>query len=818
MNAFDGKIHRQSVRLLEPNQDPLAKVEVPEGIEEEEEEEEEVTKKEFSDTFYRDLPAEYQFYQDVVSAGENGIVRQELADKYPELDPHAFQLFFENVTKPPKLTIYSKYCIYRTEELEGRIRQFRYFAWDGWKKYNEKLGKALSDPEETPLIPPELKEPPAIDYVGKSFGIRPTTKIPISRLMKKKSSEDARTKPKQQRKRQRELSVHSESDNSDSLEQSCDNISKTKRMTRRKAEKDDIATPELSPDVSDTCTLDPTSTPDISEACVLDSIPLMKRKHHPDNENATRTINEKPELIVAPPLSSRLKRRKIPVINNTRSRRYGILLDMMEKQHIREVDKATIDEFNTIEIASPGGQKMALKTFNQMIEQLHEQKKLKLYVSTIQKPFGSTEMKRLLLHSSISKDSEELKQFIGRYSVENVIMNGRLKRKEFKTVDVAELPSIDDEAYRFYKAKDLETEKLSREYCCKYGWVKSKWIRSRKVHESLIQFYIHSNSNDLVVNMTEFIKYLSIDTLTFICSGLPYLDDSFRSFLDLPENREITLSALPQHIQLLIFRSKNKIKQVITNLLEILEALGVVEPLHALNSAATYAIAPDYKLCENGVIRDYAFKDRAVVCALPLSNAQNVRRFWDRLYSVCVNPLRYRSSQEDIDLEKFIDKRDPLRNIHNKRGWFFEAQITPAQKKILDSFVDFETKTIPLDNAALRIHLAQKTNLSTKRIRTYYAGILGALEKQKTKEEKMAAARQKLLASATDPTINKLILASLEGRKVDTNQAPDQSNPFVRPTFIGSRRVRKLRLRIEPGLAQEHAHRKYKRKFKKRQI
>lgn len=823
-------MNKQSVRLPRPNefsdteqeaqslQETVSPPEVGSSPEDTKE-------KKSVDTFYRDMSADYQFYQHVIAAGEKGIVRQELVDKYPHLDPHLFQLFFESAATPPKTKEYPRYWIYRTEELEGKTRIFRYFAWDGWKKYNENLGKVITDPVEKILKPHKLVEPPSIDHVGISMGIAPSTKIPLCRLKKGKkaraSSDDDEPTPKTQRKRVKKSSIQSESDDIESPKPASRNSQKT-------MEKLEIDEPTETPSIPDAYTTGPTATPDMSAACtpmdtldmskicMLDTAVARKRNLCSEDEDNGCAENEEYELIRTSPPPLKVKKRKMPAINITKSRRCGILLDMMETQRIREVDKATIDEFNAIETALAGGQKMATATFNKMIKQLHDLRKLKLHITTIQKPYGVIEMKSLLLHPTLSEDSEEVKLFIDSYSVEKPMMSGRHKRKEFKTVEVARLPSIEEEAFRCNKSKDSESEKTTREYNTKYGWIKSKWIRSRIMHETLIRFYNASNTNDNVVDTTEFIKQLSIDTLVIICSGLPYFDDSFRAFLNVQENRAIVLSALPQNIRLLIFKSKLKIRYVINYLLRTLQALGVVEPIYILSAKTTYAIAPQYKLFDKGVIRDYAFKDRAIVATLPLNTVQDVNHFWDELYSVCVNPVRYRSDQEDIDLEKCIDKNDPLRNIHYGRGWASEPVLTPEQKELLDSFVNMETRTIPSDSIALRIYLIKETKLPAKRIRAYYLGILGALEKQKTKEEKLAATQQKLSASAIDPTVKDLMLASFQGRKVDTLEDSSDSKLFIRSTFIGSRRFRRLRIRVEPFQGQEHSTRKYRRKSRRK--
>jgi hypothetical protein len=216
------------------------------------------------------------------------------------------------------------------------------------------------------------------------------------------------------------------------------------------------------------------------------------------------------------------------------------------------------------------------------------------------------------------------------------------------------------------------------------------------------------------------------------------------------------------------------------------------------DSKYLHAIAPKYTLSEEGVIRDYAFKDRAIVKTLPLKNLEDVRYFWEELQSTCIHPLRYKTKQDEEELESSVNEDDPLYHIHRSRTWVVEVVLSPKQKEILDSFIDEDSTVIPSDNAALRMHLVQITKLTAKRIRTYYAGVMRALLKKQTKEEKLRAKLQKRLAMSADSTINDLMLASKERRKVETEiRNMKQQGPFILPTYIGSRRFRRLRARTD---------------------
>lgn len=880
------------------------------------------TIKKSKENLFRDLPAEYQFYQDIVAASEKGLVRHELVAKHPSIDPVAIQLFLESVIAQPATKEHEKYSVYRSEELAGKIRIYRYFSSEGWKEFNKKLGKQVTEHRSTTaIVPPVLEEPPSINYIGESYNILPSTKVsPCRQKTKKRDNAEggsvpdspakkSRTRSKKTTDTSNEISVpvkkkvtrkrEIQQESSTDFSQTSVELQepKTKRVAHSKEDHVEESNKSLEPSQPLDTNADPDNTQaasasvmpielpqslpsdptrkqpsrtrnnitsyfqrnkpinpepihvdqpetnlpepisvDQSETSVPESISAEQQEIHDSGEHIVQlmismdtqsSLEEEASLLTEPqPISnekisqdtgtveqpntqiaqsnpapvqrsqSKKSRPTFAEINSTKLRRCKIMLDMMEEQHIRELNSATWKEFNTIEMSTPSGQKMAQATFTKMAKQLHAEKKLTVYVSTIQKFYGVTEIKTFLLHKSVSPESEEMKQFISEYRDGKPADRG--KKRNFKKVVVEGLSPI---------VKPLKVESPAK----RYGWIKSKWVRARKLHESLMRYYSHSDRNDRIIDMTEYTKRIPIEIIICLCSNLPYSEQEFRDFLDDPNNARVPLFQLPENIKSLIFLSKQRIRFIIRGLIHVLEALGVMEPIHIVKPDV-FTVAPKYKLSQEGLVRDYAFKDQAVVKTMPLQNLQDVNNFWDALYEVCIYSTRYRTEQDEKELLESVNMDDPLYNIHVRRRWVVDVAVSQKQKELLDSFIDFETKTIPSDCVALRMHLGQETGLRASRIRAYYNGILGAFTKIRNRDEKLKLKEQKRVAMTSDPTINDLMLASYESRKVDAAVEHKEGEQFVRSTFVGSRKLRKLRVPVKPDAGKNYKDCKFKRK------
>ncbi|KAG1122216.1 hypothetical protein G6F42_011689 [Rhizopus arrhizus] len=367
----------------------------------------------------RDLPCDYLFYKDVEAAAEKGMTRQDLIDKYPFIDPVQFKLFFESATIPPKSADLMPYLLHRTEEVFGKNRQFRYYTQTGWNKFNEANGNQITEPTLT--IAPKPTEPEILK--------EPTSIDEISLVLKG----PVRKRPHR--------------------------INQATKETAKKRRTVAESTPKSTP---------PADTPPANKGADMESVSQIPSKRPNDDNQMPLSI------------SSLKKRKKDSLRNNTKTRRYGIILDMVEKVHIREFNTNMMNEFKSIELQSPGGQSMARQTFDTLVQELHDQQKLRIYVTAIKKPNGLTDIRKFVLHASLNADSPQVKDFIDHYHLQKPIMDGPSGRKEIKVVNMPVLPSSSKDSGAGKSSEPIAGNSNSwRVNAIENGWISSKWIRAK---------------------------------------------------------------------------------------------------------------------------------------------------------------------------------------------------------------------------------------------------------------------------------------------------------------------------------------------------
>lgn len=729
-NATDGKRLRQCIRLLssEPNTSETQLYQAHDSVQ---------TNNNYS--IFRDLPSDYVFFKDVEAAGEKGLLRQDLIDKYPFMDPIQFKIFFENVCLQPTNPGLCKYVLHRTEELVGRSRQFRFYTLEGWKALNKAAGSTINEPiTKTPpnIEQPEiLKEPASINELALIMN-EPTRKrqhYSRDRYMSKNGT------AKKQKTSSNSLSADEDDDN-DKEEQDKSNDSKS---------------------------------------------------HIPSK----RANNDKPVPILV------LKKAKKDSLRNvTKTRRCQILIDMMEKEHIREVNQEMFNEFKSIELSTPGGQNLARKTFDDLIKHMHDQQKLRLYVNAVKKANGMPEIRKFVLHSSLSSDSPQVKEFLEDYHVQKPIMDGVSKRKEIKVITMPELPRSSIYGSDKLSIKPIVGNRSAwRVRAIENGWIASKWLRAKALHEALFA-YIESKGIAVgTVDMADFLKQLKLRTLMNIYGLLPYDDPKLGSFLDVDKNRDTSIIDLPPDMKTIISQEAPRIRVRMIHLIQTLHALSVVSlegnPIVGCNIPRTI------QLLDQGLIRDYATKGHPVRATVPLDNTSDVKSFWRELQTCCL--------EKRLTVDTIHDENDALYNIVLVRVWKNNILLTKEQKSILDSFIDFDAKTVPLDeDKILRNHITKRTELPLNRVKAYYNSILVAFKKYETQKEKRA---QRARTMATSPAIAELMQASIEKRKINANIfASKQDGPFVESTFVASRKLRRLRLPVQPYRTKRNSYSKSK--------
>ncbi|CAO3654191.1 unnamed protein product [Mucor fragilis] len=685
----------------------------------------------------RDLPCDLVFYRDVEAAAEKGLTRQDLIDKYPFIDPVQTKIFFDSATFPPKTSDLMPYMLHCTEEMLGRTRQFRYYTQSGWRALNEANGIQTTE-EPSSTIAANPKEPEILS--------EPTSIDEISRIL---------TEPARKR-------VH---------------YSKEKYQARK-----ETAAKKRKTTADNT----PASTPPSNDVQVP-----------PSQIPSKRAIEETNDKTVSPTTKKRGK--KDSIRNMTKTRRYGIILQMVEKAHIRELNGDMMNEFRSIELETHEGQKIARQTFDDLIKELHDQQKLRIYVTAIKKPNGLTDIKKFVLHASLTGESPQVKEFIGHYHVQKPIMVGPSRRKDIKAVAMPVLPHsnqlVDKSAMTI-----VGNSNSWRVSAVEYGWVPSKWIRAKVLHVNLFQYLASKDIQDDMVDMTDFLRWIRLQTVMQIYGLLPYDDPTLKAFLGEEQNRDMAICDLPADIKAIVSQAAPRIRVRIVHLIQVLCALSLVEVEGGAMSK--YSIPPKIQLLKQGIVRDYATSGHPVRFTLQLNDASNVQLFWRDLQRCCV--------EKRTKADTIHDENDILYNIVLVRLWRSNTLLSKRQKAILDSFVDFDAKTVPNDDdRTLRVHIARKTDLSPKRVQAYYNSVLVSFRKytsRREKEEERAAKKNQSLKAA--PAIVELMQASMERRKVSAAMVQlKQEGPFVQPTFVASRKLRRLRLAVGPeeGARKKHA-------------
>lgn len=679
----------------------------------------------------RDLPCDYVFYRDVEAAAEKGLTRQDLIDKYPFIDPVQMKIFSDSATLPPKTSDLMPYMLHYTEEVSGRARQYRFYTQSGWKAFNEANGTQATDEPASTTALPKPREPEVLK--------EPTSMDEISRVLK----EPARKRMHFVQEARKEATAK-----------------------KRKIKAGDR----------------PASTP-----------PPDAIQEPASQIPSKRTIDETNDESVS--LTTIKRGKKDSVRNITKARRCGIILDMVEKVHIQEFNTDMMNTFRSIELETPGGQRMARKTFDDLVMELHNQQKLKVYVTAIKKPNGLTDIKKFVLHASLSGDSPQVKEFIDHYHVQKPIMDGPSGRKEIKAVTMPTLPHSNHCVDKSGMTIVGNTNSW-RVNAIENGWVPSKWIRAKVLHLSLFQYLANKGVQDGLVDMTDYLKWIRLQTVMQIYGTLPYDDPVLKAFLDVDENRDTAICDLPADIKAIVSQSAPRIRVRIVRLTEVLHALSLIE----IEGGAIkgYRIPPKIQLVKQGMIRDYGTPGHPLRYTLQLNDISDVQSYWRDLQRCCL--------EKRMKTDTIHDENDIFCNIVLARLWRSNTLLSKAQKAVLDSFIDFDAKTVPADDEkALGIHIARKSDLSLRRVRAYYNAVLMAFKKyanRKEKEEQRAAKKKQSLKAS--PAIAELMKASVEKRKIKVAMLNlKQQGPFVQPTFVASRKLRRLRIPVQPEYTQK---------------
>ncbi|KAI9480650.1 MAG: hypothetical protein EXX96DRAFT_481353, partial [Benjaminiella poitrasii] len=397
------------------------------------------------------------------------------------------------------------------------------------------------------------------------------------------------------------------------------------------------------------------------------------------------------------------------------------------------------------------------------------------------------EKRTLLLHHSLTSESEEVKRYIDDYSLDKYMMSTIAKTEKLKLVSVDKIPEVEGQSGTGSKSKEMGNQDYSeygkwRLIARENGWIASKWLRAREIHESLFEYY-DTHGRNQAIDLNVFWRTVRLRTIMKIYGLLPYNDPIFADFLKTESNRNISLNELPLMVKNVVSKQLPKIRYSARESIAVLKALELI----SIKDEDRIGIQAKLILCDTGVVKNYTLKERPEKLRMQLKRKEDRQEFWEVLQAYCT---KLYAEHNTID-----DKNDPLFNITLRRTWSVSVELTKNQKLILDSFVDMDAQTVPNeDDISLYNYIMKKTNLSANRIKLYYYSVLVSFDKYNKKKDRIARKKYLRQSALSSPTIEKLMKASKKKNKVESlNDKPIDNNPFMVPTFVGSRPFQKVR-------------------------
>ncbi|KAI7897943.1 uncharacterized protein BX663DRAFT_526537 [Cokeromyces recurvatus] len=837
--AHDGKKQKHCVRLVEKEKNigRTKKVALKKNIKR-------------SRKICRDLPLYQIFYNEVAEAGDKGLIRQDLINKYPSIDPDFFQLFFMKAINLPKNIDLSEYCLYRIEERERKIRRFRYFTLDSWKSFNEKNETPLSDSEYLPIpIPQDILSERLENEVSTDLEEQKSMMDAVKRFKRKYKPglnknialTELQTRCKAASSKlegtnDRLLPVNNEQSNpilkpstnsislnmkrkeppseavyNDLISTSQDSVRSSKRLKKAlTSDKNQNALPKVqSKNTNDTINAvnNETSQSSLEESVNVSISNQLKRKSVqletenipiPSSSSSSSPPSSQETTSNSNCSNKRFKqdskgKRSAP-FNATKALRHTILLNMLEKDHIRELNNVLALEFHTIENERGTlSNKISRPTLKKMAEELHEQKKLTVYVCSIKQLNGFTATKTFLLHHSLTSESEEVKRYMNDYSFEKCMMHTTLKPKKLKVVNVDEIPTMGESQNKqeqinlrdkIMKMQSNSTHGTWRIIAREYGWIDSKWLRAQEIHETLFEYY-EAHERNQVIDLNLFWQTIRLRTIMKIYALLPYSNPILASFLNVESNRNISLNKLPSDIKLIVNQYIPRIRYSAMDSIKVLKELELI--LIDESNAHRIGIPATVTLCFTGIVKNYTSKDRPEKLRLPLGNKEERQDFWEVLEAYCTQLF----TENDV----VNDKNDPLYNITAKQTWTSNIELTDNQKSILDSYVDVDAQTIPNENdVGLYSYIKKKTSLTINRIKLYYNSLLVSFDKYNKKKQKQSPKRR-YVRKPPSLTIEQLMETSKKDGIIPIipDELGAQSSCYLVPTFVGSRPFQKIK-------------------------
>ncbi|KAI9007929.1 hypothetical protein CLU79DRAFT_849605 [Phycomyces nitens] len=263
----------------------------------------------------------------------------------------------------------------------------------------------------------------------------------------------------------------------------------------------------------------------------------------------------------------------------------------------------------------------------------------------------------------------------------------------------------------------------------RYGFISSKFIRAKRLHQYLNDL-VNRGLSDIDSETRQVPVIKIVQNLTFgeylKIIGIFFNSAEIQEYFNGPSrNRETILCELPKNIQDILFSRKTRLLRRLRLVLDVLEGLEIIERgIRGTTSLDTYFSSwtvDNTKVCTLRTevpIRDVLDPDQIILRTYPVCTPADIHIYWSDLQYRCTSQAGKMSEINNFRLKP--TRRSFVNGMLYMKNWRTTYQMTSNQKKILEAYIDRVNKTTPLKNIDICNKAAEESGMSLSMVRAHY--------------------------------------------------------------------------------------------------
>ncbi|KAG2226661.1 hypothetical protein INT45_001008 [Circinella minor] len=446
-----------------------------------------------------------------------------------------------------------------------------------------------------------------------------------------------------------------------------------------------------------------------------------KRQEQENNERVIKSLKGTEKSTVAT-AAIKSKPQSMKGSNITSNKRKQAITTIVLRDKVREINNDLREEITTAtaEGNSDDAPPIARTTLIRLAESLHGHEIIRMVKCTVPIYGGGIENKILLLHPDLDQNSPDVKQYLDRIRTNKTVNPHPARRRHIQEIHVADdSTSINtDLSQRQLESRNImhmSPEKHWREVAQRHGWIRSKWLRAKVLHE-----YIFSKHKD-VIKLGDLLNELPLNIYSQTI-GLYRYSDKVEEFMRTAQ-KDMALSKLPKDIETEMITSRYRLRHQLSMLVDILEALELLERVNMTPSSSSTSDST-VRLLHQGKVKNFNVESWPVMQTFQINTIEDIHAFWKELQFVCTSSDTVRS----------IKPGHVLDTILMPHTWVTVSMLTKEQRNILDQHIDRSEGISPVDDVPLIAYLSRTLGLPQGRIKNYFHGFMRAHNRQKEKK------------------------------------------------------------------------------------